>query len=133
MNVGELKKELDKYPDDMPVCVGNEDIYYVNSEPAYWDGILQRLIIDESKKPYYCIAGVKFTSKGSKLCLRTMGFKDVLLDNPEAIMQLDMGNSCDRKILEYKKMVEKARVEMRTIIREVEEEMKKKEKEKENE
>lgn len=122
MNVGELKAELAKYPDDIPVCVDNIDIYFLDLKPAYWDGILQRLIIDESKKPYYSVVGGKFADKGSKLNLQTMSIKDHLLDFPDSPVEFDMRGSCVEKIKTYQSMVDRWRTEIRQIMAEIDEE-----------
>lgn len=133
MNVGELKAELKNYPDDMPVCVDNIDIYFVDPKPAYWDGVLQRLVIDESKKPYYCVVGGKFTTKGSKLNLSTMSIKDHLLDFPDSPVEFDMGGSCEEKVQAYREMVDRWRAEIRQIMAEIEAEERNKKEKQENE
>ena len=68
---------------EIECCVGNADIYFVSTEPAYWDGRLQILERDESKKPYYHIVGAKRTSKGSKIVLHPYSIEDYISDNPE--------------------------------------------------
>lgn len=68
----------------MPVCVGNHDIYFVSREPAYYDGCLQQLVHDESKRSTaWSIIGAKIIAHGSKVCLHEMSIRDVLVDMPD--------------------------------------------------
>ena len=68
---------------EVEVCVNNVDIHCLSREPAYWDGSLQVLTRDESKKPYYNITGAKYVRHGSKIVLHPMSVRDVLWDNPD--------------------------------------------------
>jgi hypothetical protein len=66
-----------------PVCVGNADVYFVQRLPAYYDGRLQQLVHDESKKPYWTIVGAKIITAGEKIDIVPMSICDVLMDMPE--------------------------------------------------
>ena len=68
---------------DIEVCVNNVDVYFCSLEAAFWDGSLQVLTRDESKKPYYSITGARYVNKGSKIVLHPMSVRDVLWDNPD--------------------------------------------------
>jgi len=103
---------------ELEVCVDNLPIYFVDVLPAYWDGRLQCLIQDHSKDPYYNIVGYRITSNGDKLNLRTMDLGTVLLDNPEAVVELDLDSMPSEKP-RWEKIVEKERKEARTILRDV--------------
>lgn len=67
-------------------CVGNADIYFLEPKPAYWDGSLQLLIHDETKKPFYSIVGAKRTNKGTKVDIVAMSIEDCLWDDPEMLV-----------------------------------------------
>lgn len=60
------------------VCVGNIDIHFVSSEPAYWDGSLQVLQRDPSKAPYYNIVGGKYKRSGVKIQIHTLSISDAI-------------------------------------------------------
>jgi hypothetical protein len=66
-----------------PVCVANEDVYFVQRLPACHDGRLQQLVHDESKQPYWTIVGAKIVSAGEKIDIVTLSIRDVLMDMPE--------------------------------------------------
>lgn len=121
MTAGELIKELSKYPADEPVCINNHEVWCVEPKPAYWDGTLQRLIVDESKKPYYSVIGVRYTNRGGKLELSSLDLGDVLLNDPDAIVEYDVTPS-KKEFLE--KFVARERAEINQIIKEVEQESK---------
>lgn len=63
------------------VSVGNTDIYFVTAEPAYYDGLQEVLIHDESNKPYYSICGAKLRSKGAKIVIHDYSIREALVDN----------------------------------------------------
>jgi hypothetical protein len=68
---------------EIEVCVGNVDIHFLSCEPAYYDGPLQVLTRDESKKPYYNITGGMYFTSGSKLKLHLLSFRDVIENDPD--------------------------------------------------
>jgi hypothetical protein len=98
------------------VSVGNHDIYFIERQPAYWDGSLQRIIIDESKKPYYSVVGAKVVSSGFKLTLHTMGVEDVLENEPDAPVDLsDLEAHMPDSYEDWKRRVENYRNEIKQI------------------
>lgn len=60
------------------VCVNNEDILDVGTEPAYWDGTLQILERDEKLSPYYNVVGATFKREGCKVSIFTHGIRDAI-------------------------------------------------------
>lgn len=102
------------------VCVDNLDIYFAERKPAYWDGRLQLLIRDESKKPFYHVAGAKVISSGDKIELHTMGVEDVIENDPDAIVDLtDIEKNMSSTFEEWKKRIENWRAETKRIIAQV--------------
>jgi hypothetical protein len=99
MNTRELIEALQKEDPtgECEVIVGGRPIYFVEKLEGYYDGCYQKLITDESKKPYYCVEGIEFLDSGYKLCLHTLGFTDVLWTNPEAIMDTSKLRSAHSK------------------------------------
>ena len=83
------------------VCVGNEDIWYVEPKPAYWDGCLQRLIRDETKQGYN-IVGAKYQGEGTKISIRTLSIEDAVFENPELPVSYECGNPDRRTELHHK-------------------------------
>lgn len=65
---------------ELEVVAGGTPIYFASREPAYYDGPLQMLVIDETKRPYYCIAGYKVTQRGEKVKLHLMDIDLCMLD-----------------------------------------------------
>lgn len=100
------------------VCVNNVDIWTVQTEPAYWDGRLQLLIRDESKKPYFDVIGGKYCTKGSKIVLTPMSVSDVLWGDPEAIV--DYSELGEARAEDYRASDEKTRQACRDVILKVE-------------
>lgn len=62
------------------VCVGNIDIHFVESLPAYYDGSLQVLIRDETCKCYNIIGG-KYKRSGKKVNIHTLSITDAISNN----------------------------------------------------
>jgi hypothetical protein len=75
---------------DVEVCVGSVDIFTAMRVPAYYDGALEVLIRDDSKKPYYDVTGVKITYEGEKINLQTLSISDVLEEDFDAIVQYEL-------------------------------------------
>lgn len=100
------------------VCVDNIDIFSVHTEPAYWDGKLQLLIRDDSKKPYYDVVGAKYVTKGCKIVLHPMSVSDVLWDNPDA--EVDYSELHPSSVASYKEQDDKTRQRSRDVELKVE-------------
>jgi hypothetical protein len=92
---------------EVEVCVGNQDIYFVEQLPAYYDGRLQTLIVDNSPNPR--INGVKVHSSGNKVQIHIMGVEDVLLDDPDATIDLSDLNPESQTFKYWTARVEKLR------------------------
>jgi hypothetical protein len=71
------------------VSIGGQDIHFLSTEPAYWDGPRSELIRDPALEPYYSVTGVKIVHKGEKVEIYTMGVRDVLLNNQDAVVEID--------------------------------------------
>lgn len=67
---------------EVEVCVGNLDIHFIHSEPAYYDGPLQVIERDESKKGYNPVGG-KYKREGDKVVIRTVSIRDCIASNPD--------------------------------------------------
>lgn len=96
------------------VIVNGDPIYFAENLPGYYDGWYSVLIQDHSKDPYYNITGIRQTRAGDKVRLHLMSMEDVLLDNPEAIVELDSSLGPER-IKEMEESVQALRVEHRQI------------------
>ena len=85
MIVKELIKQLQEADPtgELPVCVGNYDIYLVDCMPAYYDGTLQQLVRDESIIKGYNVVGAKFIANGFKVSIVSESIEDAILENPE--------------------------------------------------
>lgn len=92
--------------------VDGKDIYFVEKLPGYYDGAYKVLIRDETKKNQYNIDGISIRRDGFKIRLNTMGYDEVLLDNPDAIVEY----SDTQTKQHYEESVENCRKENREMI-----------------
>lgn len=99
-------------------CVGNEDIFTVHVDPAYWDGRQQILILDENNE-YYNVIGAKVTSEGHKVVIRTHSIEDAIWSNPDLPIDLSGLGNPDWKE-GYSKAIEKWRKEAKDGQQEIE-------------
>lgn len=90
MKTKELIKRLQKADPtgEGEVCYGNEDILFIETLPAYYDGSLQVLVRDE-KRDDYNVVGAKFVRTGSKVQIVTYSIEDAVYDNPELPVEFD--------------------------------------------
>lgn len=90
MKTKELIKQLQQADPtgDMDCCIGNRDIHFVATAPAYWDGCKQVLIRDEDCE-YYNIIGAKISSEGQKLVIHELSIESILWDNPDLPIEYD--------------------------------------------
>lgn len=93
---------------DLDVVAGGTPIYFASREPAYYDGPLEMLIHDDSRRPYYSIVGYKVTSRGEKVKLHLMDVSDVLLDEPDAAVDLSELSEFNRERWEKRVAVVRA-------------------------
>jgi hypothetical protein len=118
MNGEELKALIDSLDPTgkIEISIDNKDIYFGEVTEAYWDGRLERLIIDDSKKPYYSIVGAKVVSSGKKLVLHTMGVKDVLMNDEDASVDLsDLETNMPTSYRDWSEKVENWRKSFKEI------------------
>lgn len=109
MTVKELIEALQKQDPSEEVCVGNRPIYFISSEPSYWDGPLQVLIQDKAN-PYYNVKGAKFVRSGSKVQVHILTIEDALLEDPD--MPVECGNARDEALVaQWRKEAKEARGE----------------------
>jgi hypothetical protein len=83
MKTKELIKRLQEADPsgELECCVGNIDIYFVTQEPAYYDGALQVLLHDETKRDLmWSIVGAKLTRHGSKVQIHALSIEDAMFD-----------------------------------------------------
>jgi hypothetical protein len=94
---------------EVECCIGNADIHFVSTAPAYWDGRLQILERDHSKDPYFNIVGAKITAKGSKIVIHAYSIEDYISDFPEkaVIDYSELGSESSAK--EYREADERVR------------------------
>ena len=97
---------------ELECCVGNVDIFGVYIEPAYWDGALQVLVRDESKKPYYNVVGAKYITEGNKITISTHSIMDALSENDNLPVEYV---GINEKTNHYKESVEQNRIKFREI------------------
>ena len=91
MKSKELIQQLQKLDPtgETEVCVGNTPIYFVESKPAYYDGVLKTLIHDEPKVgKEFSIIGMKYIIHGEKLHLNLFEVDDLIGEDPEAFVDL---------------------------------------------
>ena len=103
------------------VCVQNEDIFDVHTEPAYYDGKLQLLVRDPALIDCYDVVGGKYVVSGSKIVITPMGVTDVLWDNPEAVIDYsDLDKNTGRGSADYRKSDDATRQASRDVELKVE-------------
>lgn len=102
---------------DIECCVGNHDIYIVESAPAYYDGSLQILIRDENRQGEFNVIGAKRTNRGQKVNIRDLSIADCILDNADFPVEFEgVGPEMEKY---YRDQDEKARQEAREIDAEI--------------
>ena len=108
-----IKQILEADPSgELEVIAGGIPIYFVDREPAYYDGPLKALIQDKSLR-YYNITGFKYSHKGFKIRLHLMDIEDVLLNNPDLPVDIsEVTEHSKNRILEE---INKIRTEMKII------------------
>ena len=98
-------------------CVENADIFFVDVQPAYYDGYLQVLKRDPTSKCYN-VVGAKYTAKGQKVVIKVLTISDAIFeqeDLPVEFEDLSPGNADY-----YRKLVEDRRALTRKICDDVE-------------
>lgn len=110
MTTGELIRRLQEADPtgEVPVCVGNEDVWDVQNQPAYYDGHLQQLVMDPDSD-CYPVVGVRVLRHGRKVQLETHGYRDAIWENPEVPITFDVENPPERWLQD----IEETRVAVR--------------------
>lgn len=114
MKTAELIKQLqDADPEGiLEVVSGAEDTFYVECAPSYYDGNLFYVVRDPNIKGYNVKEAV-ISRAGYKVNIRTIGIRDVLMENPDLPVTF-MGFSIEREKEELKNL-EHLREEMRGV------------------
>ena len=95
---------------EVECCVGNEDIYFLDYMPAYYDGRLQFLIHDPEKiDKSWSITGAEIRSRGYKIEIKSMGIYDILWDDIDLKVTYDSESSRNQ----YEKVVASWREDIR--------------------
>lgn len=63
---------------EMEVCVGNQDIWFLDKQPAYYDGVLQVI-----KNENGVVNGIKYVISGSKIKLVLFDLEYKIMDDPD--------------------------------------------------
>jgi len=71
------------------VSVGNSDIYFVHTAPAYYDGCQQVLIRDNTEEVYFNITGVHIRGQGRKVVIHTYNTRELIWDDPKLPVTFD--------------------------------------------
>lgn len=95
---------------ELECCIGNCDIYYVGSEPAYYDGCLQVLERDPNNK-YYNIIGGRYVSTGTKIVLTPLSIREAIFNDEDLPVTYE-GEYTERN---YKERVDSFRKEAKEI------------------
>jgi len=91
---------------EMNCCVSNEDIISVDAVPAYYDGALQVLVRDE-KRDDYNVIGVRITTAGQKVNIRTLSVELAIMNDPEVM--IDLSDLSESKRSDVKRYVDDIR------------------------
>jgi len=102
---------------ELPVCVGNIDVWYVEKAEAYWDGNLEQL--DRSDSKFYNIIGGKVIASGCKVQIRTLSISDAIWEDPDIPVEF-VGMSEENKE-RYSREIEICRDETRKFDNELKE------------
>ena len=120
MKTGELIAELQRLDPsgEIEVVAGATPIYFAEHYPAYYDGPLQMLQQDKSRSDYN-ITGYAVTQRGEKIVLHLMSLEDVLVDNPDAPLDLNELGEYHQK--RWQERADKLREESRALRQNLEE------------
>lgn len=94
---------------EMEVCVGNQDIWFLDKQPAYYDGVLQVI-----KNENGVVSGIKYIISGNKISLKLFDLEYKIMDDPDFPVELPDGGGYIFKCL--KEDIEKWREESRKEI-----------------
>lgn len=100
---------------ELECCVGNADIYYIETLPCYYDGCQQVLIRDPNNK-YYNVIGAKFIGHGTKINIRTLSISDAIFNDENLPVEYD----ADYSKRHYEKWVDRQKEQAKEIKEDVE-------------
>jgi hypothetical protein len=102
MKVKELIRQLQEADPtgEIEVVADNVDILFAALEPGYYDGAPQLLIRDESLRGCYNVTGATWVGRGMKVQLHPHSIDWMLLDNPEAPVEIDETNASGKELVE---------------------------------
>lgn len=83
-------------------CIGNKDIWFAQTLPAYYDGALEVLKRDYNCQ-YYNIIGAKITDKGYKIDIRALSIEDAIREDID--LPVDLSELSDQGKLRYGKQI----------------------------
>jgi hypothetical protein len=72
---------------NLPVWSGG-DVLFAEVQPAYYDGCLQLMVREKRADGFHNVTGAKVVSSGQKVRLHSMGVEGLLLNDPEAPVDL---------------------------------------------
>lgn len=113
MKTKELIKRLQEEDPsgELEVCVGCEDIYFVETQPAFYDGPQHILVRDPAKAPYYDVVGGIINYKGQKIRIHVLSLQDAIFHDPDLPISFNGGHEGNLTA-----MVEKWREEARKPV-----------------
>lgn len=92
---------------ELECCVDNSPIMFISRLPAYYDGILRKLILDENDS----VSGIKFISSGFKIKLQLYDYDDLIADDPDAVIDF---SECSHPT-HYKEIIDKHIAESKEV------------------
>ena len=95
MKNSKLQEILCGYPDDIEVSIGNNDIFSIEQLPAYYDGLLHKIVFNEHNQ----ISGISITGEGKKLVLEAFDLDELMFSYPE--IEIDISELNEQRKLEY--------------------------------
>jgi hypothetical protein len=103
-------QELD--PSGETECfVENQDIYFAELLPAYYDGSPYVFVRDKAKEPYYDVVAAKYLGNGTKILLHTLSSYSLIVNNEE--FEFDYSELTELRQQYYKDLIEQIRCEVK--------------------
>ena len=113
MKTKELIKALQELdPSGETECfVENQDIYFLELLPAYYDGSPYVFVRDKAKEPYYDVVAAKYLGSGAKISLHTLSAHDLITNNEE--IEFDYSELTELRKQFHKELIEHIRCEVK--------------------
>jgi hypothetical protein len=92
---------------ELEVVAGSTPIYFVECQPAYYDGYLEMLIRDPNRSHEYNIIGYKVTSKGDKVKLHLMDVIECIANDPA--LRVDTSDLSEHRQIEWQQYINSKR------------------------